>query len=52
MPLIVSGFITDLSYDYIYDKFNFTIKLNVNITQYYEYNGVSITDIVMGTFVV
>lgn len=26
MPLIVSGFITNLSYDYIYDKFNFTIN--------------------------
>lgn len=26
MPLIVSGFITDISYDYILDKFNYTIN--------------------------
>lgn len=39
MPLIVSGFITDISYDYILDKFNFTINYqyinNHNITIVY-----------------
>ena len=39
MPLIVSGFITDISYDYILDRFNFTINYqyinNHNITIVY-----------------
>lgn len=41
MPLIVSGFITDISYDYILDKFNFTIN--------YQYiNSHNITIVYLG----
>ena len=31
MPLIVSGFITDLSYDYIYDNLNLILLLIINL---------------------